>query len=158
MDQNYEEQVSYKQAADIIGVKEGSIRESVSNGKLTRCAYPPRAAYLLKAQVDLFAGKGTTSQRVLSYDQTIEWKKCEKIARTPRDDKKSSNEVNIDDIPMDRLKALAYNTAGATKSWEKGEMGIVEYAHAIIAASCTTISAYQGEVTTINFPLNTKAN
>lgn len=133
MTQNYEEQVNYQQAAKIIGVKEGTIRESVSDGKLTRCAYPPRAAYLLKAQVDLFARKGTTSKRALNSEQAEEWKKCEKIAKTFKTPDKEN--FPIDNIPPEIKRNVAYQVLGATKSYDNKELNIDQYADAILSAS-----------------------
>jgi hypothetical protein len=73
------EQITYKQACEILNVKYVTIKDAVLYGKLTRCVYPEKQAMLLKAQVELFKGK-RISVNALSLEDRQKWEEYKSVA------------------------------------------------------------------------------
>jgi hypothetical protein len=91
------EQITYKQACELLGVKYVTIKDAVLYGKLTRCVYPEKQALLLKAQVELFKGKRISVQS-LSLEDRQKWEEYKSVAMD-RDSLRSTwpPSVNISD-------------------------------------------------------------
>lgn len=99
------EQITYKQACDLLGVKYVTVKDAVLYGRLTRCAYPEKQAMLLKKQVELFKGK-RISDRALSLEDRQKWEECKRIAENMKSPQLLPSSVNVSDEEY-RLAAVA---------------------------------------------------
>ena len=74
-------QITYKQACELLDVSIDTIKHAVKDGKLTRCADNLKRAVLLQEQVELFKGK-RISERSLSLEERELWKQYKRIAES----------------------------------------------------------------------------
>lgn len=74
--------ISYKQAAEVLGVSMQTIKTAVMEGRLTRCAHNTRTAMLLYNQVELFKGK-RISEKTLTLVEKDQWERYRDIAKSP---------------------------------------------------------------------------
>lgn len=74
------QKVTYKEAAEILGVEYITIKHAAMRGKLTRCSVPLNQAMLLQEQVLLFKGKRGISTNNLTIEEKSLWEEYKKIA------------------------------------------------------------------------------
>lgn len=79
------ERITYKQAAEMLGVGYGTIKQAVLRGNLTRVLHREKQAYLLRGQVELFKGKGRISVHALHANEQQQWETYKQQAENPTD-------------------------------------------------------------------------
>lgn len=72
--------ISYKQAAEILNIKDVNVRNAAMDGRLTKCKTDLPGTYLLREQVEIFKGKPRISTHALSPDEMALWARYKKIA------------------------------------------------------------------------------
>lgn len=74
------QEITYRQAAELLNCQYITIRHAVSAGRLTKCS---GKTSLLKEQVELFKGKRGISMHSLKLEEKQLWEEYKKIAENP---------------------------------------------------------------------------
>jgi hypothetical protein len=76
------EQITYKEAADILGKHIVTIRDAVSHGVLTQVPSTKQKKYVIRKQVELFKGKRLWHS-ALNHDERKQWETYRDTALNP---------------------------------------------------------------------------
>src|SRR5437660_5267433 len=92
--------ITYRQAAELLGVQYITIKQAVARGSLTKYASRAQQALLIKEQVELFKDKKRISERSLNIQEIEIWRKYKAIAENPQAERKDGKSIQdmIEDI------------------------------------------------------------
>jgi len=114
------QEITYRQAAELLECEYITIRQAVSSGRLTKCA---NKTTLLKEQVELFKGKRGITVHVLNLEEKQLWESYKEVAANPN----LLDKVNfISMTSSDVLEAIMENKfKGTGKADNEGEYILV---------------------------------
>ena len=80
------EYITYRQAADLLCMKEGTVRAAAAKGILTKVPTTSIRQLLIKEQVSLFKGKKQIRETMLSNEEKIAWNEYREIIESKKNE------------------------------------------------------------------------
>lgn len=96
------EYITYREAANLLSMKEGTIRAAAAKGTLTKVPTTSIRQLVIKEQVLLFKNKKQIRETMLSNDEKAAWNKYKEMAENKR------NEIKIEDRSPEEYGVLQF--------------------------------------------------
>lgn len=110
------EHITYKEAADLLGVKVGVVRTAACRGKLTKAPSTSMQQHVIKEQVMLFKDKKQIRVSALSDSDREIWSKCDKSVKSSMTIQEQPSKKNVEEIRIPPTVTLLGDIKEATET------------------------------------------